>query len=160
MGNQITGLANGIAGQGGVTAPRQLQQSQAGTHSFESLLQQTAQRPAEGAAAPAQTVGVQPGAVRVELIEPQVLREVRRIVFNEETRGAGGGISELVSQAERLSSRSEAMMRELSAGRNMTQGELLVMQALVYKAAQSTEVLSKVVDQVTGSIKTILSTNV
>jgi hypothetical protein len=162
MGNSLAGLVNGIAGQRGVITELKLQQSQTGGRSFESVVQQTAQRSAESAAAaaPAQDAAARPSAVRVELMEPQVLREIRQMIFNEESRPRGGGFSQLVSQAERLSSQSDAMLREMSTRKDLTQGELLMMQTVVYKAAQSTEVLSKVVDQVTGSIKTILNTNV
>jgi hypothetical protein len=59
-----------------------------------------------------------------------------------------------------MSSRSEVVLKELSTNRDLSQGDLLVMQAMVYKAAQSTEMMSKVVDQVTGSFKAILNTNV
>jgi hypothetical protein len=39
-------------------------------------------------------------------------------------------------------------------------GELLGLQARLYQVSQQVEVMSKVIDQVTGGIKTILNTTV
>lgn len=51
----------------------------------------------------------------------------------------------------------DAIMR---SDKNLSQGELLGLQARLYQVSQHIDVLSKVVDQMTGGIKTILNTNV
>lgn len=51
----------------------------------------------------------------------------------------------------------DALMR---SDKNLSQGELLGLQARLYQVSQHIDVLSKVVDQMTGGVKTILNTNV
>lgn len=51
----------------------------------------------------------------------------------------------------------EAIMK---SNKDLSPGELLGLQARLYQVSQHIEVMSKVVDQVTGGIKTILNTNV
>ncbi len=51
----------------------------------------------------------------------------------------------------------DALMR---SDKNLSQGELLSLQARLYQVSQHIDVLSKVVDQMTGGVKTILNTNV
>lgn len=48
----------------------------------------------------------------------------------------------------------------MKSDKDLSTGELLGLQARLYQVSQHVEVLSKVVDQVTGGIKTILNTNV
>ena len=51
----------------------------------------------------------------------------------------------------------DALMR---SDKNLSQGELLSLQARLYQVSQHIDVLSKVVDQMTGGVKTVLNTNV
>lgn len=51
----------------------------------------------------------------------------------------------------------ETVMR---SDKNMSQGELLGLQARLYQVSQHIDVLSKVVDQMTSGVKTVLNTNV
>ncbi len=51
----------------------------------------------------------------------------------------------------------EAIMR---SSKNLSPGELLALQARLYQVSQHIEVMSKVVDQMAGGIKTVLNTNV
>lgn len=51
----------------------------------------------------------------------------------------------------------EAIMR---SNNNLSPGELLALQARLYQVSQHIEVMSKVVDQMAGGIKTVLNTNV
>ena len=44
--------------------------------------------------------------------------------------------------------------------KNLSPGELLALQARLYQVSQHIEVMSKVVDQMAGGIKTVLNTNV
>jgi len=48
----------------------------------------------------------------------------------------------------------------MSSNKELSQGELLGLQARLYQVSQHIEVLSKVVDQMTGGVKTILNTKV
>ena len=48
----------------------------------------------------------------------------------------------------------------MRSDKNLSQGELLGLQARLYQVSQHIEVLSKVVDHMTGGVKTILNTNV
>ena len=48
----------------------------------------------------------------------------------------------------------------MRSDKNLSQGELLGLQARLYQVSQHIDVLSKVVDQMTGGVKTILNTNV
>lgn len=48
----------------------------------------------------------------------------------------------------------------MKSDRDLSQGELLGLQARLYQVSQHIDVLSKVVDQMTSGIKTVLNTNV
>jgi hypothetical protein len=50
--------------------------------------------------------------------------------------------------------------RIMTSDQGLSTGELLGLQARLYQVSQHVEVVSKVVDQVTGGIKTILNTNI
>jgi flagellar hook-basal body complex protein FliE len=166
MTGTIAGLAQGIRQQGLQAAGEQPQSFQAGGRTFQRVLQNTEQRPAEGTTGPRpddatpRVEAAPQESQRVEHLDPNVRQSLTRIVLNEESGARGRSFMDLLSHAEKMSSRSEVVLKELSTNRDLSQGDLLVMQAMVYKAAQSTETMSKVVDQVTGSFKTILNTNV
>jgi hypothetical protein len=61
------------------------------------------------------------------------------------------------SQVENEYKQIEGIMK---SNKDLSPGELLGLQARLYQVSQHIEVMSKVVDQVTGGIKTILNTNV
>lgn len=61
------------------------------------------------------------------------------------------------TQVEMEYKQVEAIMR---SDKNLSPGELLALQARLYQVSQHIEVLSKVVDQMAGGIKTVLNTNV
>lgn len=48
----------------------------------------------------------------------------------------------------------------MKSDKELSQGELLGLQARLYQISQHIDVLSKVVDQMTGGVKTVLNTNV
>ena len=50
--------------------------------------------------------------------------------------------------------------RIMTSDKSLSNGELLGLQARLYQVSQHVDVVSKVVDQVTGAIKSILNTNV
>ncbi len=48
----------------------------------------------------------------------------------------------------------------MTSSKNLSPGELLALQARLYQVSQHIEVMSKVVDQMAGGIKTVLNTNI
>lgn len=70
-----------------------------------------------------------------------------------QTRDVQGRFSQVENEWNQL----ENIMR---SNKDMTQGELLGLQARLYQVSQHVDVLSKVVDQMTSGVKTILNTNV
>lgn len=48
----------------------------------------------------------------------------------------------------------------MQSNKDLSQGELLALQAGLYQVSQHIEVLSKVVDQMTSGVKTVLNTNI
>lgn len=66
------------------------------------------------------------------------------------------GFEGRLTQTEAEYKQVEAIMR---SDKNLSQGELLALQARLYQVSQHIEVMSKVVDQMSGGIKTILNTN-
>ena len=53
-----------------------------------------------------------------------------------------------------------AVQQIMNSDKNLTQGELLALQQRLYMVSQHVEVMSKVVDQMAGGIKTVLNTNI
>ena len=72
---------------------------------------------------------------------------------NKVTKDLGGKFIQVENEYKGV----EAIMRSNS---NLTPGELLALQARLYQVSQHIEVMSKVVDQMAGGIKTVLNTNV
>lgn len=69
----------------------------------------------------------------------------------------GTQIMSRITQVENEYNSIEAMMK---SNKELSQGELLGLQARLYQVSQHIEVMSKVVDQLTGGIKTVLNTNI
>ena len=84
-----------------------------------------------------------------------LLREAYSKIGNtaKATSDLGGRFSQVESEYKQV----EEIMR---SDKNLSTGELLALQARLYQVSQHIEVLSKVVDQMAGGIKTILNTNV
>jgi hypothetical protein len=53
-----------------------------------------------------------------------------------------------------------AVQQIMSSDKDLSQGELLALQQRLYMVSQHVEVMSKVVDQMAGGIKTVLNTNI
>lgn len=70
---------------------------------------------------------------------------------------ATSNLSGRFTQVEMEYKEVEAIMR---SEKNLSPGELLALQARLYHVSQRIEVMSKVVDQMAGGIKTVLNTNV
>lgn len=173
-----------VAQEGAAAAGGQTQQ--AGKRSFESVLNDTAQRPEAGsqpaAAEPAspKVSGAQLEQLRLELTErTNHLRNnskaldallpdladgrTRRTLMQQAMRGltnealTKGDFKGLLGQIEE---RWWNVERIMGSSQPLSTGDMLALQARLYQVTQHVEVMSKVVDQVTGGIKTILNTNV
>jgi hypothetical protein len=164
---------------------QRLQQQQGGGRSFESVLQQQegAAKPPDAppdAAAPAPVSGAKIEQMRVDLMErvgrlpqgsPNVsallpelidsrtrLGMLREVMSKPSAAGATGtDLRGRFGQIETEWNQVESIMR---SNKDLSTSELLGLQARLYQVTQHVEVLSKVVDQVTGGVKTILNTNV
>lgn len=67
---------------------------------------------------------------------------------------------ELMGRFSQLENENKAIEGIMKSNKDLSPGELLGLQARLYQVSQHIEVMSKVVDQMTGGIKTILNTNV
>lgn len=107
------------------------------------------------------------GAPKVSAVFPEYLdTKTRMSAFKDilnKAIGSNGNAPQATdvkgrfSQVENEWKNIDTLMR---SDKEMSQGELLGLQARLYQVSQHIDVLSKVVDQMTGGIKTILNTNV
>jgi len=95
---------------------------------------------------------------------PELLDNKSRLGLLKEAYSKIGDTSKVTSdlggrfvQVENEYKAVEAIMR---SDKNLSTGELLALQARLYQVGQHIEVMSKVVDQMAGGIKTVLNTNV
>jgi hypothetical protein len=95
---------------------------------------------------------------------PELLESKSRLGLLKDAYGKIGDTSKVTSdlsgrfvQVESEYKEVEAIMR---SDKNLSTGELLALQARLYQVGQHIEVMSKVVDQMAGGIKTVLNTNV
>lgn len=68
--------------------------------------------------------------------------------------------SDLGGRFVQVESEYKAVEEIMHSSKNLSTGELLALQARLYQVGQHIEVMSKVVDQMAGGIKTVLNTNV
>lgn len=85
----------------------------------------------------------------------KILNDALNSGLNNSSQGKGvlGKFTDVETEFKAL----DSIMR---SEKNLSQGELLSVQARLYQVSQHIDVLSKVVDQMTGGIKTVLNTNV
>ena len=95
---------------------------------------------------------------------PELLDSKTRLGMLREAYSKLGDTSKVTSdlsgrftQVENEYKQVEAIM---NSDKNLSTGELLALQARLYQVGQHIEVMSKVVDQMAGGIKTVLNTNV
>jgi hypothetical protein len=95
---------------------------------------------------------------------PELLDSKSRLGMLREAYSKIGDTSKVTSdlsgrftQVENEYKQVEAIM---NSDKNLSTGELLALQARLYQVGQHIEVMSKVVDQMAGGIKTVLNTNV
>jgi hypothetical protein len=184
----LTGGMNGLAGGGGQAVGRQAQQS--GGQSFENVLQQGGQNSLSqnsGGAesmlgAPTQISGAQLERMRLDLVQrldrlpegagktsallPELIDSrtrlglLREAVSGVSGNGSGVGTTDLRGKLMQVETEWKQLDGIMRSDKNLSTGELLGLQARLYQVSQHIEVMSKVVDQVTGGIKTILNTNI
>ncbi|HEX8368783.1 MAG TPA: hypothetical protein VF604_09590 [Pyrinomonadaceae bacterium] len=101
---------------------------------------------------------------KVNMMLPELLDSKTRLGMLKEAYSKIGNTSKVtndlggrLTQVEGEYKQVEAIMR---SDKNLSPGELLALQARLYQVSQHIEVMSKVVDQMAGGIKTVLNTNV
>ena len=184
MADPVSGIVQGNLSQQLEGQRSQQQQGTAG-RSFESVMRQqegdaNALGAPQGAQAPAPVSGAKIEQMRIDLMErvgrlppgspnvnallPELLDSRTRLGMLREVMskpGAGGAqgtdLRGRFGQIETEWNQVEGIMR---SNKDLSTTELLGLQARLYQVTQHVEVLSKVVDQVTGGVKTILNTNV
>lgn len=105
-----------------------------------------------------------PDKSKVNQMLPELLENKSRLGLLQETYSKMGNASKTTGnfsgqliQTENELKGVEAIMK---SNKNLSPGELLALQARLYQVSQHVEVMSKVVDQMAGGIKTVLNTNV
>lgn len=184
MADPVSGIVQGNLSQQ-LEGQRLQQQQGGGGQSFENVLRQQegAGAPPSAppdAAAPAPVSGAKIEQMRVDLMErvnrlppgspsvnallPELLDSRTRLgmlrdVMSKQgaTGPSGTDLRGRFGQIETEWNNVESIMR---SNKDLSTSELLGLQARLYQVTQHVEVLSKVVDQVTGGVKTILNTNV
>lgn len=74
--------------------------------------------------------------------------------------GSTKGTKDIAGQLMNIEREHFSIENLMHSNKELSQGELLALQARLYKVSQHIEVMSKVVDQMAGGIKTVLNTNV
>lgn len=184
MADPISGVGHSVLSQN-LGQEKLQQQGGGGGRSFEGVLRQDGATPqeAQGAAqSPERAEGVSgaelermrldlmnriqrlpPGSPNVDALLPELidtrtrLGMLRDVMSKSHGTPVGTDLRGRFGQVENEWYQVESIMR---SNRELSTTELLGLQARLYQVTQHVEVLSKVVDQVTGGIKTILNTNV
>jgi hypothetical protein len=101
---------------------------------------------------------------KINMMLPELLDSKTRLGMLKEAYSKLGSTSKVTNdlsgrftQVEMEYKQVESIMR---SDKNLSPGELLALQARLYQVSQHIEVMSKVVDQMAGGIKTVLNTNV
>ena len=184
MADPVSGIAQGNLSQQ-LEGQRLQQQQGGGGRSFENVLRQqegvggqAAAPPDSSAPAPVSGAKIEqmrldlmervnklpPGSPNVNALLPELLDSRTRLGMLRDVMskpGAAGpsgtDLRGRFGQIETEWNQVESIMR---SNKDLSTTELLGLQARLYQVTQHVEVLSKVVDQVTGGVKTILNTNV
>ena len=184
MADPVSGIAQNVLSQQ-LEGQRAQQQQPGAGRSFESVLRQQEggagpQGAPPEATAPAPVSGAKIEQMRLDLMErvnklppgspnanallPELLDSrtrlgmLRDVISKSNAPGASQtDLRGRFGQIETEWNQVEGIMR---SNKDLSTTELLGLQARLYQVTQHVEVLSKVVDQVTGGVKTILNTNV
>ena len=186
MADPVSGIAQNVLSQQLEGQRLQQQQQPGGGRSFESVLRQseggaggpqgappeaTAPPPVSGAKIEQMRLDLMervnklpPGSPNVNALLPELLDSrtrlgmLRDVISKSNAPGASQtDLRGRFGQIETEWNQVESIMR---SNKDLSTTELLGLQARLYQVTQHVEVLSKVVDQVTGGVKTILNTNV
>ncbi|HEV2801918.1 MAG TPA: hypothetical protein VGW12_15685 [Pyrinomonadaceae bacterium] len=184
MSDPVSGVMSQVVSEHLGGATHQAQQQKEGGRSFESVLQQNGGQSGGGdvqnpAGQPAQISGAELERLRVDLqqriesmpvgasnksvVLPEWLDTRTRLGLLREALGSVGNTpkgTDLRGQFGRVEAEWKQLESIMMSDNQLSQGELLGLQARLYQVSQHVEVMSKVVDQVTGGVKTILNTNV
>lgn len=174
-------------GAAGMEKQQQAQQSQNGGRSFENHLQKNDAQPQNSIGAENQSVNrvgdpklesmrvdlisryqnLPDGVPKVSAVMPEFLNTKTRMsafnnILNQAISDSGGSkqatdIKGRFTQVEGEWAKLDGIMR---SDKELTQGELLGLQARMYQVSQHIDVLSKVVDQMSSGVKMILNTSV
>ncbi len=105
-----------------------------------------------------------PDQNKMKAMLPDLLDNKSRLGLLKEAYSKIGNASKttnnLSGQFTQVESEFKAVESIMKSDKNLSPGELLALQARLYQVSQHIEVMSKVVDQMAGGIKTILNTNV
>ena len=187
MADPISGIAHSSIAQQ-LDGHKMQQQTGTGTRSFESVLQQGAggaETQASGGAATApafepppisgakleqmrldlmERVGrLPPGAPNINTLLPELIDSRTRMGMLKDVMSKQGGTpvgTDLRGRFGQIENEWNQVESIMKSNKDLSTTELLGLQARLYQVSQHVEVLSKVVDQVTGGVKTILNTNV
>ncbi len=186
MSDAISGIVQKQVGSNMPGMEKQASQTNQGGRSFENILQNGGQQTTgtqSNHSIPSVTNDPKLNAMRIDLTNrlnslPQGVPSTTAILPEFlDTKTSMSGFKKLLSEAmngglnkeqsqgvlgkftgiEKESNELDAIMR---SGKDLSQGELLGLQARLYQVSQHIDVLSKVVDQMTGGVKTVLNTNV
>lgn len=185
MSDPVSGIVNRVASQtlnGAGQQPTPQQNGTGGGRSFESVLQ-NGNNPSGATRDPLATPQISgarleqmrvdltrrldqlpPGQSNLSALLPELLDTRSRMgLLRDAINGAGrtqpGGM-DLRGRLGQLEANWQGIEQTMRSSRDLSSGELLSLQARLYQVSQHIEVMSKVVDQMTGGIKTILNTNV
>lgn len=184
MGEIVSGILQKQLGGNTLGAEKQmLQQSQNG-QKFENILQQNSGQGATQTTNQTNKIGdsklenmrvdlmqryqqLPDGVPKVAAVFPEYLDTKTKMtnfksILNQAVSSVGSmpegkNVASRFSQTETEWLKLDSIMR---SDKELSQGELLGLQARLYQVSQHIDVLSKVVDQMTGGVKTILNTNV
>ena len=109
--------------------------------------------------------GSEPGAFRAALAaQPDVgaggARSPAGPLRSSEARVVPRELTDVITELRRDERRLERYVRRAMAGRDFELPELVAMQSLVFRYSQRVELLSKLVDRVTGALKQTLQTQI
>ena len=105
-----------------------------------------------------------PDQNKINEMMPELLDGKSRLGLLKEAYGKVADTSKVTTDLSGRFTQAEAEYKNVEAimksNKNLSPGELLALQARLYQVSQHIEVMSKVVDQMAGGIKTVLNTNV
>lgn len=187
MSDPISGVVSGGMSQSLDSATKQLRQNQGGGTSFQSVLEQSGGQGTNTQTTAGQTAQVQgsnlpqvpeqarldllqrvgslpPGAPNIFALLPELLYPRTKLTMLQQAMNGVGNspkASDVRGQLAKLESEYNQIDSFMKSNKgDLSQGELLFWQQRLYQVTQHVEVMSKVVDQATGGIKTILNTNI